>query len=89
MGRYERAIGLMQVMPNEAQRRGVAIEDAWDPDANILLGARVLRDKLDVIRGDFWTRVQGYYGYGDPLSDYWLDRVYAYWLAFREGSLDQ
>ena len=24
MGRYERAIGLMQVMPNEAERRGVS-----------------------------------------------------------------
>jgi soluble lytic murein transglycosylase-like protein len=84
MGRYERAIGLMQVMPNEAQRRGVAIEDAWDPAQNILLGARVLRDKLTVIRGDFWTRVQGYYGFGDRLTDYWLDRVYANWLAFRD-----
>jgi hypothetical protein len=84
MGRYERAIGLMQVMPNEAERRGVPIDEAWDVDSNILLGARVLRDKLTVIRGDFWTRVQGYYGFGDPLSDYWLDRVYANWLAFRE-----
>jgi soluble lytic murein transglycosylase-like protein len=84
MGRYERAIGLMQVMPNEAERRGVAIDDAWDVQSNILLGARVLRDKLTVIRGDYWTRVQGYYGFGDPLSDYWLDRVYANWLAFRE-----
>jgi hypothetical protein len=84
MGRYERAIGLMQVMPNEAERRGVGLDEAWDPEANILLGARVLRDKLTVIRGDFWTRVQGYYGFGDPLSDYWLDRVYAYWLAFRD-----
>jgi hypothetical protein len=82
MGRYERAIGMMQVMPNEAERRGVSIEEAWDPQGNILLGARVLRDKLTVIRGDFWTRVQGYYGFGDPLSDYWLNRVYANWLAF-------
>jgi soluble lytic murein transglycosylase-like protein len=89
MGRYERAIGLMQVMPNEAQRRGVSIDEAWDPEANILLGARVLRDKLNVIRGDFWTRVQGYYGFGDPLSDYWLDRVYAYWLAFRDTPPEQ
>ena len=84
MGRYERAIGLMQVMPNEAERRGVAIADAWEPQANILLGARVLRDKLTVLGGDFWTRVQGYYGFGDPLSDYWLNRVYANWLAFRD-----
>jgi len=83
MGRYERAIGLMQVMPNEAERRGVAIDDAWDPETNILLGARILRDKLNGVPGDFWTRVQGYYGFGDPLSDYWLERVYAYWLAFR------
>jgi soluble lytic murein transglycosylase-like protein len=84
MGRYERAIGMMQVMPNEAQRRGVDIEEAWEPQANILLGARVLRDKLTVIRGDFWTRVQGYYGFGDALSEYWLNRVYANWLAFRD-----
>jgi soluble lytic murein transglycosylase-like protein len=83
-GRYERAIGMMQVMPNEAERRGVSIDDAWEPQNNILLGARVLRDKLNVVRGDFWTRVQGYYGFGDPLSDYWLERVYAYWLAFRD-----
>lgn len=89
MGRYERAIGLMQVMPNEAERRGISIDEAWDPEANILLGARVLRDKLNVIRGDFWTRVQGYYGFGDPLSDYWLDRVYAYWLAFRDPPLER
>lgn len=83
MGRYERAIGMMQVMPNEAERRGWTIEEAWEPEQNILLGARVLRDKLDAVRGDFWTRVQGYYGFGDPLSDYWLERVYTYWLAFR------
>jgi hypothetical protein len=85
-GRYERAIGLMQVMPNEAERRGVSIDDAWDPENNIMLGARVLRDKLTVVRGDFWTRVQGYYGFGDPLSDYWLNRVYGHWLAFRDDS---
>jgi hypothetical protein len=84
MGRYERAIGMMQVMPNEAERRGWTIEQAWEPEQNILLGARVLRDKLDSVPGDFWTRVQGYYGFGDPLSDYWLDRVYTYWLAFRD-----
>ncbi len=83
-GRYERAIGMMQVMPNEAERRGVSIDDAWDPQDNILLGARVLRDKLNNVRGDFWTRVQGYYGFGDALSDYWLERVYAFWLAFRD-----
>jgi soluble lytic murein transglycosylase-like protein len=82
-GRYERAIGMMQVMPNEAEARGWSIDDAWEPQNNILLGARVLRDKLDVVRGDFWTRVQGYYGFGDPLSDYWLERVYSYWLSFR------
>ncbi|HZS00659.1 MAG TPA: transglycosylase SLT domain-containing protein [Chloroflexota bacterium] len=85
-GRYERAIGMMQVMPNEVERRGWSIDDAWEPQNNILLGARVLRDKLDAIRGDFWTRVQGYYGFGDPLSDYWLERVYVYWLAFRSPS---
>jgi soluble lytic murein transglycosylase-like protein len=83
-GRYERAIGMMQVMPNEAEARGWTIDEAWEPQNNLLLGARVLRDKLDVIRGDFWTRVQGYYGFGDPLSDYWLERVYAHWLAFRD-----
>lgn len=86
MGRYERAIGMMQVMPNEAERRGWSLDEAWEPDQNVLLGARVLRDKLDVVRGDFWTRVQGYYGFGDPLSDYWLERVYAYWLAFRDAT---
>lgn len=84
MGRWERAIGMMQIMPNEAERRGVSIDEAWEPEVNILLGARVLRDKLNALPGDFWTRVQGYYGFGDALSDYWLDRVYAYWLAFRE-----
>ncbi|HEY7062589.1 MAG TPA: transglycosylase SLT domain-containing protein [Chloroflexota bacterium] len=83
-GRYERAIGMMQVMPNEAEARGVSIDDAWEPQSNVLLGARVLRDKLNNVRGDFWTRVQGYYGFGDALSDYWLERVYAYWLAFRD-----
>ena len=86
MGRYERAIGMMQVMPNEAERRGWTIEEAWQPEQNIMLGARVLRDKLDSVRGDFWTRVQGYYGFGDALSDYWLERVYTYWLAFRGDS---
>jgi hypothetical protein len=75
---------MMQVMPNEAEARGWTIDEAWEPQNNLLLGARVLRDKLDVIRGDFWTRVQGYYGFGDPLSDYWLERVYAHWLAFRD-----
>src|SRR5205085_6942317 len=29
-GRYERAIGMMQVMPNEAEARGWSIDEAWD-----------------------------------------------------------
>ncbi len=49
------------------------------------LGVRVLRDNFDAVRGAFSTRVQGYYGFGDALSDYWLKRVYAYWLAFRSA----
>lgn len=81
--RYERAVGLMQVMPFEIERRGVSLAVAFAPEVNIRLGAQVLRDKLNNGREHYWERVQGYYGYNDPQSEVWLQRVYGQWQRFQ------
>lgn len=82
-GRFERAFGLMQVMPFEVEARQVPITEAWDPQTNIVLGASVLADKLANTQiADYWHRVMGYYGYGDRLSDYWLERVKGFWQEY-------
>lgn len=80
--RYERAIGLMQVMPFEVERRGVPLDSALAPSVNVALGAWVLHSKLQGL-GSYWERVRGYYGYGDSMSDEWLRRVQREWMRIR------
>jgi len=52
------AVGLMQLMPETARRYGVA--DARDPAANLLGGARYLRDLLDQFNNDLSIALAAY-----------------------------
>jgi hypothetical protein len=46
------AMGVMQVMPANAQPLGMKIEDLNDPHMNIIAGVRILKDNLDRYKGD-------------------------------------
>jgi hypothetical protein len=52
------ALGLMQLMPETATRFGVA--DAFNPDDNVMGGARYLRHLLDLFRGDLRLALAAY-----------------------------
>jgi soluble lytic murein transglycosylase-like protein len=52
------AMGLMQLMPGTAARYGV--RDAYDPEQNILGGARYLRDLLGMFGSDVTLAVAAY-----------------------------
>jgi hypothetical protein len=52
------AVGLMQLMPETAQRFGV--RDAFDPKDNIRGGARYLKWLLEYFRGDLRLALAGY-----------------------------
>jgi hypothetical protein len=56
------AIGLMQVLPRNAPRLGVALEDLWVPRANILAGTRLLAILLRHYRGDVVSALVAYDG---------------------------
>lgn len=53
------AQGLMQLMPVTAEALGV--EDPFDPEQNVLAGARLLRKLADRFRGDLERTVAAYY----------------------------
>jgi len=55
---YKGAIGLMQLMPNTAMRFGVW--DPYDPEQNILGGARYLRELLGLFNSDVQLAVAAY-----------------------------
>jgi soluble lytic murein transglycosylase-like protein len=52
------AVGLMQLMPDTARQYGVA--DARDPAANLLGGARYLRDLLEQFNDDLSIALAAY-----------------------------
>ena len=46
------AMGVMQVMPANAEPLGMKIEDLNDPRMNIIAGVRILKENLDRYKGD-------------------------------------
>jgi soluble lytic murein transglycosylase-like protein len=55
---YKNAQGLMQLIPETAQRFGV--EDVWDPEQNLRGGMAYLRWLLDYFNGDVSLALAGY-----------------------------
>lgn len=53
------AMGLMQLMPSVAREMGV--QNPWDPRANVLGGARLLRVLADRFEGDMVKVLAGYH----------------------------
>ena len=54
------AIGLMQVMPFNAERLGMAAEELWIPARNALAGTRLLAVLLGHYRGDLISTLVAY-----------------------------
>jgi soluble lytic murein transglycosylase-like protein len=54
------AVGLMQVLPRNAQLLGVTPYDLWEPATNILAGARLLAILLRHYRGDVVSALVAY-----------------------------
>lgn len=54
------AVGLMQVMPWNARRLGMRVEDLRDPSKNILAGVRLLAVLLKHYEGDVISALVGY-----------------------------
>jgi soluble lytic murein transglycosylase-like protein len=52
------ARGLMQLMP--ATARGLGVDDAFDPEQNVMAGTRFLRDLLDRYDGDIDATLAAY-----------------------------
>ena len=46
------AMGVMQVMPANAEPLGMKIEDLSDRNMNIIAGVRILKENLDRYKGD-------------------------------------
>lgn len=54
------AVGLMQVLPRNAELLGVTPYDLWEPATNILAGARLLAVLLRHYRGDVVSALVAY-----------------------------
>lgn len=54
------ACGLMQVMPANAARLGVGLQELWDPTKNVLAGTRLLAVFLKHYRGDVISALVAY-----------------------------
>lgn len=81
------ATGLMQLMPDTAQRYGVT--DATDPIQNVMGGTSYLRDLLDKHNGDVTEALKDYYGRGTPPPGYPSTDEYAQAVLKRFTALDQ
>lgn len=88
------AVGLMQLMPETAQRYGV--RDLFDPEQNITAGVRYLRDLLDTFNNDARLALAAYnagensvlrYGGVPPFPETisYVDRVLKLETAYRDG----
>jgi len=54
------AVGLMQLMPETAQRYGVSERGRWDPEQNLRAGARYLQDLLKEFKFDLSLALAAY-----------------------------
>lgn len=61
------AMGLMQLMPGTARDMGVA--DPWDPRANVLGGARLIRVLADRFGGDIVKVLAAYHAGGGAVAE--------------------
>lgn len=88
------AVGLMQLMPETAQRYGV--HDLFDPEQNIMAGVRYLRDLLDTFHHNDRLALAAYnagensvlrYGGVPPFPETvnYVDRVLKLQTAYRDG----
>jgi soluble lytic murein transglycosylase-like protein len=86
------AIGLMQVLPSNAERLGFRKEDLWTPGKNILAGTRLLAALLRHYRGDVISTLVAYNARPRPLeaavpengeTPAYVRAVLATWAAFQ------
>jgi len=57
------AIGLMQIMPENAERCGFKkISHLWDDENNIKCGVQILREEIDFFKGNIHRALQSYNG---------------------------
>ncbi|HEY0370636.1 MAG TPA: lytic transglycosylase domain-containing protein [Thermoanaerobaculia bacterium] len=75
------AVGLMQIMPEEASRIGeagglgaITREDLFDPQKNIAVGAAELTQKLAVMDGNPFLAIAAYNA-GETAVRQWMDRT--------------
>jgi soluble lytic murein transglycosylase-like protein len=85
--------GLMQLMPGTAKRYGV--QDRFDPEQNLLGGARYLKDLLILFNNDLKLAIAAYNAgegavmrYGNKIPPFaetqnYVPKVLAYWISHR------
>ena len=62
------AMGIMQLMPGTA--RGLGVVDAYDPEQNIMGGAKYIRQQLDRFNGDVRLALAAYNAGGGAVEKY-------------------
>jgi len=62
------AMGIMQLMPGTA--RGLGVVDAYDPEQNIMGGAKYIRQQLDRFNGDIQLALAAYNAGGGAVEKY-------------------